>query len=288
MHKFVALADAPVRERLHARCTHHLLPAHQPCAQVFKRILIEIRGHSADSGGEHHPSDARPLQHPLLFGAQARGLGVDHLAYTLRHPERDVLERYPELPAIGLPGKEALPGQMVEHGPHEQGIALRAAEDQPGQALRQGGTGGHGGEIGGDVGGAERLDRELVTQLMHPQVLRERLQGMVPHGQVSRTGGGHQQQLGGRPATRQSREHIHRGGVHPLEILQDHQERPLRRERLQQFRYLTQHALARGALELALLRLAVGTGHQGWKLHQPGRRVRGQRLDVRSAVSPLA
>ena len=62
MHKFVALADAPVRERLHARCTHHLLPAHQPCAQVFKGILIEIRGHSADGGGEHHPSDARPLQ----------------------------------------------------------------------------------------------------------------------------------------------------------------------------------------------------------------------------------
>jgi hypothetical protein len=177
---------------------------------------------------------------------------------------------------------------VVEHGPHEQQIAFRVAVDQPRQALRERSASGRGGEIGGDLGFAERCQGGVVTQLMHPQFLRQRLQGVVPQGQVHRPGGGDQKQLGGRPAARQGRQQIDRGVVHPLEILDDQQERPGRREGLQRFRNLAQHALARGTQKFALQGLTVCTGQQGGKLHQPGRRVRGQGLHDRVAAGPPA
>ena len=163
MHKGIALADSPVRERVHPRCTHNLLPAPQLVAQVFHVVQREIDGRSADMRGEHCPGNARPLQQALLVWAQALDLGFEHLAQPLWHPELDSLQRHPQMPAAMLPCEETLLGQVVQRRHHEQRIALRVPIDQPGQALRQAGSRRLRREIGRDVRFAQRLQRHRMT-----------------------------------------------------------------------------------------------------------------------------
>ena len=68
-----------------------------------------------------------------------------------------------------------------------------------------------------------------------------------------------------------------------MEVLEDQQQRDGRGDRLERLADLAQHALSRGAEDLLFQGLAMLARQQRGELHQPRRRVRGERIDDRGA-----
>ncbi len=73
-----------------------------------------------------------------------------------------------------------------------------------------------------------------------------------------------------------------------MQILEHQQQRTCRRDRLQRVPDLAQHALPSGAQDLTLQHLAMFAFHQGRKLNQPRRGLRGQGPDHRLAFGTPA
>ena len=78
VRKLIAWGDGPVRELVRPCPAQHVLPARQLFANVFKLLLVQIRGDRIDGCRKRHTVNAGHLQRPLLLRAQTLNLGFDH------------------------------------------------------------------------------------------------------------------------------------------------------------------------------------------------------------------
>ena len=95
---------------------------------------------------------------------------------------------------------------------------------QPRQAFGQAASGRPRSEIRGHFRFAKGLQSDLVTQLMNQEVLLEHAQRMFREYDVHWTVRGDHHQSGGCSAASKRRDDVHRGVVHPLDILESQQQ----------------------------------------------------------------
>ena len=112
-------------------------------------------------------------------------------------------------------------------------------------------------EILGDLGLRERPQHDLAGQVSRDQVALEGMQRLRRARDIRGPVRGDDQDLRGEPVARERGDQVEGGGVRPVEILEDEQQRRRRGDRLERLADLAQHPLSRGAEDLLLERLAM-------------------------------
>src|SRR5207245_10178015 len=139
MGKLIERRDRSVWQFLESARIQNVGAAGQPLTDHLEltRIGVHSRRRSRDDRECTMLREARHLEHPLLLWAETLDLNLDHLAETLGYGKTDLVQRTPEPPTAALTGDESPPGEVIQGGDHEQGVAFGVPVDERSQSVRQ-------------------------------------------------------------------------------------------------------------------------------------------------------
>ena len=250
--------------------------------EVLEALFHVLRGEpgrgSGERRGELDTGDGRGLDHARLGGIEQLDLALDHAAQLLGHLARDVLGQGREPPrAVRLDQQVALEQVLDDAGDEQRAAAGPLVQDRREAARRRAAETQL--DVALDLVLAEVGERHLGAQPPRVQAVLQVADRVLGDHRVDRPVAAQHEEARGLAALREKADQVERRGIAPVEVLEHEDQRLLRAERLGELGDLAQHALARGALELALQRCAAVLADEPGHLHEPARRHAAQRLD---------
>jgi hypothetical protein len=234
-------------------------------------------------GGEFDAVDGGRLQHPEVGGVEPLQLQLDHATDVLGEPGIGGVGLR-QRPAPRLLPQDARVGPGLDQLGHEQRYAVGLSVHQPNQLLRQLGPVEPAFQDPPNGGAVEFAEPDLVHGSPAQEVRAGVADRMAGRPGVGRPVGADHQQPGPGVPPGQPLHQVDGGGVGPVQVLEDKDERALRAGRFQRLGHLPQHprpcAPQCPPLEHGQV---VGTGQRG-HLGQPRRGEAGQEGHQRLAV----
>ena len=137
----------------------------------------------------------------------------------------------------------------------------------------------------GDLAFGERIEHDLLAQVMQAQLAPQRVERMVERHDLGEAKACKPHEPRAATAPRDVVDELDRRAVAPMQVLGHQQQRPALARAIEKLAHLAQHAIRADAGELSSQRFALLRGAEPRQLQEPGRRDRAQQRDERAVAA---
>ena len=279
--KGVATDQRAVGQQRHAGHSQPLATPGQAIAAAAQGFSVLAEHGGQQRMGEFQPDHAGGFERVAQVTRQAADLAFDDADHGVGQVQ--ARQRGHRVgPGHRIVQRRAATRQVVEHVGQEQRQTVGVGVQRAGQGLvlgaRLGSRPPHRlaaqavAQVGVNLALAEGFEQHLVAQLVQAQLLPQRLHRVLAQHRVGGAEAGHHHPARRAAPAGQKVEQTDRGVVAPVQVFDHQQQRVQRRHGVEQGHKLAQHAVLRGAGQLAPQACLVGLGHQPGQLGEPGRR----------------
>ena len=161
---------------------------------------------------------------------------------------------------------------VARHGGDEQRDAVGALVQRSHEVLVTGRGTRTLGNVRGDLRFGERIQHDLLAEVMQAQLVPQRVERMVGSDDLGQPEARQPHETTAAASSRDVVDELGRRAIAPMQVLGDQQQRPVLGVAVEELAHLAQHALRIHADELSAQALPLFSSTEPGQLQQPGRR----------------